>query len=131
MEKSQRISRKITKAENTINEIENLLEFGYYNTAINRIFYACFYSVQALMLSIDLDPKSHKGVRTLFSFHFVKEGKIPVDLEDFYTRIFDERSFADYSDEDEMDKESLEFILSEAKKFIAHNKELLGGENKY
>ncbi len=130
MDKNPRISKKIAKADSTINEIENLLKFGYYNTAVNRIFYACFYSVQALLLSINLEPKSHKGVRTLFSFHFVKQGKIPGDLEDFYTRIFDERSFADYSDEDEMDKESLEFILLEAKKFIAHNKELLGEENK-
>jgi uncharacterized protein (UPF0332 family) len=130
MDRNSRISKKIAKADSTINEITNLLEFGYYNTAVNRIFYACFYSVQALLLSVDLEPKSHKGVRTLFSFHFVKNGKIPKDLEDFYTRIFDERSFADYSDEDEMDKESLHFLLADAKKFIDHNKQLLGEENK-
>jgi uncharacterized protein (UPF0332 family) len=130
MDKTSRISKKIAKADSTISEINNLIQFGYYNTAINRIFYACFYSVQALLLSIDLEPKSHKGVRTLFSLHFVKQNKVPKDLEDFYTRIFDERSFADYSDEDEMDKESLHFLLADAKKFIAHNKQLLGEENK-
>ena len=90
MDKNPRISKKIAKADSTINEIENLLKFGYYTTAVNRIFYACFYSVQALLLSINLEPRSHKGVRILFSFHFVKLGKIPGDLEDFYTRIFDE-----------------------------------------
>lgn len=68
MDKNPRISKKIAKADSTINEIENLLKFGYYTTAVNRIFYACFYSVQALLLSINLEPKSHKGVRTLFSF---------------------------------------------------------------
>jgi len=41
-EKEISIRQKIEKAKSTIDQIHNLLNFGYYDTAINRIYYACF-----------------------------------------------------------------------------------------
>ncbi len=119
-EKHISIAKKLRRARQTIEEVHNHLQFRYFNTAINRIYYASFYAAQALLLSIDLVPKSHKGVRTLFLQHFVKEKKIPPELEKFYTRIFDERQFADYMDTEIFDEEAILYLFEQAKDFIRH-----------
>jgi uncharacterized protein (UPF0332 family) len=124
-DKNISIAIKLRKAKATLNEIGQLLQFAYFNTALNRLYYACFYAVQALLLSKDLAPKSHKGIRTLFSQHFIKEKKFPEELNGFYTRIFDERQFADYMDVEEFDKESIHLLFEKAKIFIAHIEKLL------
>lgn len=119
------IAQKLRRARNTIDEVHNHLQFGYFNTALNRLYYACFYAVQALLLSIDIAPKSHKGTRTMFSRHFIKEKKFPQELDGFYTRIFDERQFADYMDIEEFDDQTIRLLFDNAKKFIAHVENLL------
>jgi uncharacterized protein (UPF0332 family) len=123
--------QKIIKAKATIDEINNLLQFGYFNTAINRIYYACFYAVQALLASIDVFPKTHKGVLNKFSFHFVNEGKVPVQLAKFYPKIFDERLVADYADENELDRSVVEQYYSIATNFIDHINKLLSTNNEF
>ena len=113
-EKDIIIRQKLAKAKKRLSEINNLIQFGYYDTAINRIYYASFYSVQALLLSIDLNPKSHKGVLTLFVLHFVKNGLFPQDLAKFYPRVFNERMIGDYEDVSEADKDWVDVLFSTA-----------------
>ncbi|MEO5945546.1 MAG: HEPN domain-containing protein, partial [Chitinophagaceae bacterium] len=99
-------------------QIQNLILFTYYNTAVNRLYYASFYAVQALLFTIDIKPKTHSGILNMFSLHFVKQGKIPVELSDFYATIYHHRNLADYFDIDEYDKETVEIMYSSAKNFI-------------
>lgn len=106
------IRQKLAKSRARLSEINNLLQFGYYDTAINRIYYASFYSVQALLLSIDIEPKSHKGVLSMFALHFVKTALFPEDLAKFYPRIFNERMIGDYEDVNDIDKEWVESLYS-------------------
>ena len=105
-----RIRQKIAKSRARLSEISNLLQFGYYDTAINRIYYASFYSVQSLLLSIDIEPKSHKGVLSMFALHFVKTGLFPEELAKFYPRIFNERMLGDYEDVNDIDKDWVESL---------------------
>lgn len=104
------IRQKLIKSRARLSEINNLLQFGYYDTAINRIYYASFYSVQALLLSVDVEPKSHKGVLSMFALHFVKSGLFPEDLAKFYPRIFNERIIGDYEDISDVDKAWVESL---------------------
>jgi uncharacterized protein (UPF0332 family) len=47
---------------------------GYWNTAINRMYYACFYAVSALLTKYDIEVNSHNGLRQKFGEHYVKTG---------------------------------------------------------
>jgi len=51
------IKYRISRAKETISEVHSLIELGYYNTAINRIYYACFYAVNALLINKGLSAK--------------------------------------------------------------------------
>ena len=63
---------RINAAKNMLAEIENHIKHGYYNTAMNRMYYACFYAVSALLVHHEIDGiKSHEGVRQMFGKHFI------------------------------------------------------------
>jgi uncharacterized protein (UPF0332 family) len=119
------ISYKIGRAESTLTEISNLIKFGYLHTSINRIYYTCFYSVQALMATIDLYPKSHSGLLRMFSLHFVKEGKVPSKLSDLYISLFHERQLADYAESSLYDQVHVEKPFTGATDFVNHIKMLI------
>lgn len=66
---------------------------------MNRMYYACFYAVSALLLHSEIDGvKTHEGVRQMFGKHFILTGIIPKEWGHFYTIIFNNRSAADYED---------------------------------
>lgn len=55
---------RLNSAKSLLDEIKDHIERGYYNTAMNRMYYACFYAVSGLLLQSEIDGvKSHEGVR--------------------------------------------------------------------
>ena len=44
------IKYRLQKANETISETKILIENKFWNTAINRMYYACFYAVGALLV---------------------------------------------------------------------------------
>ena len=41
---------RMNSAKSLLDEIKDHIERGYYNTAMNRMYYACFYAVSGLLL---------------------------------------------------------------------------------
>jgi uncharacterized protein (UPF0332 family) len=112
------IKYRINRAKETISEVENLIGLGYFNTAVNRIYYACYYSVNALMIKKGLSAKSHEGVRQMFGLHYVKTGLISKELAKYYTDLYDRRQTGDYDDFVEFKKEIVEELQKSAITFI-------------
>ena len=113
------IRYKLTRAEETIEEARVMLQTDHPYGAANRIYYACFYAVTALLLTQNLSSSRHSGVIALFNRHFVKTGLISVDMGKFYSRIFDNRLESDYADWVEMEKEDIQEELARGKEFIS------------
>ena len=63
---------RLNSAKSLLDEIKDHIERGYYNTAMNRMYYACFYAVSGLLLQSEIDGvKSHEGVRQKFQPAFL------------------------------------------------------------
>lgn len=93
------VSYRINSAKSLLVEISDHIEHGYYNTAMNRMYYACFYAVSALLLQSGIDGvKTHEGARQKFGQHFVLTGKFAKEWGRFYSVLFNNRSAADYED---------------------------------
>lgn len=93
------IVHKITTAKNMLSEIRSHIELGYYNTAMNRMYYACFYSAAALLIDADVtDVKRHATVRNLFNQLYIKEGIFDKKWGTFYSDVMDCRAAADYEE---------------------------------
>jgi len=89
---------RLERARESLKEAEILLESGHANTFVNRLYYACFYAVSALLLSKDLSSAKHSGVRSLFHQNFIKPGILAIELGQLYDRLFDNRQKGDYED---------------------------------
>ena len=96
--KDDLVRYRLERARETLEEAELMMISNHLFGAANRLYYACFYAVSALLLKQDMASSKHSGVMALFNRHFVKTGKIPVDCGKFYSRMFDHRSKGDYAD---------------------------------
>ena len=74
MSQEELIKYRVARANETFEEARLLAEAGYWNAAANRLYYACFYLVNALLISRKLSYSSHNGVKTEFNRVFVKSG---------------------------------------------------------
>lgn len=116
--KDDLIKYRISRSKETISEVQELIKLKYYNTAVNRIYYACFYAVNALLLKNDLKAKTHDGVRQMFGLHFVKTGIVSKEMGRIFTRLYTKREAGDYDDFILYDKETVEDLIALAKDFI-------------
>lgn len=71
---------RIERAFESLEEAKILFERGHANTYVNRLYYACFYAVSALLLTKGLSSAKHSGVRSLFHQEFVKPAVINTEL---------------------------------------------------
>lgn len=96
-EREEIIAAKIQDAEEMLRVAEVNFQFEFYNSAVNRLYYACFHIACAALLAIGIeDVRRHEGVRNMFSLHFIKEGRISPEWKSFYATMFSSRSNADY-----------------------------------
>lgn len=101
------ISYRIQRSKETLSEVQTLIEHEFWNTSINRMYYAGFYAVSALLIKEGVETSSHSGVRQKFGELFVKTGLISRDLAKHYSDLFEKRSKGDYNDFFDFDKETV------------------------
>lgn len=118
-QRSEIVVYRIETAKDMLIEIKDHIERGYYNTAMNTMYYACFYAVSALLVHSRIDGiKSHEGVRQMFGKHFILTGVFPKEWGRFYSIVFNCRSAADYEDFKNYDLASTEELFPRVKDFI-------------
>jgi len=103
--KKDLINYRIKRAKETYLDAQILAKEKRWNSAINRLYYAAYYSITALLFSKNLQPTTHVGVKSNFSKHFIKPGTISEDLGKIYSQLFTWRHKGDYADLFDFDEE--------------------------
>ena len=75
---------RLRLTKETIPEVEKHIESDFWNTTINRMYYACFYAAGALLVSRNTETYSHSGTRLQFGQHFIKTELINKKIIQFY-----------------------------------------------
>ena len=96
--KQDYINYRLKTARETLDAARLLAKEGYWNSVINRLYYACFYAVSALIYKYELKARSHSGLKNQFTLHFVKAGLIDKKQARIYLDLFDYRQEGDYVD---------------------------------
>lgn len=86
----------IQRGNDSLKSAEALVELDLILDGLSRAYYAALHHARALLLSIDIIPKSHKGTLTLFSLHFIKTGLIPKDIGVIFSILQKIREDSDY-----------------------------------
>ena len=92
------VNYRISRAKETLDDASILAEREKWNSTINRLYYAAYYAVMALLLDSELKPTTHNGAKSNFSEFFIKTGKIDKEFGKIYSQLFTWRQKGDYDD---------------------------------
>jgi uncharacterized protein (UPF0332 family) len=109
---------RFQRAKDTLAEVETMIAGSFFNAAVNRLYYACYYAVVALLIQNGIEAQTHNGVKQMFSLHFIANGKIEKKYATFYSQLFSSRITGDYDDFVVFDKATVEPLYEQAKGFI-------------
>ena len=97
-ERKALVANKVRRSRETWIEAKGIIENKYWHAAANRMYYACYYMVSALLLKNGQSSHTHGGTIGLFGLHFIKTGIVSSELGKFYSELFELRQTGDYDD---------------------------------
>ena len=96
--KEDLVRYRLERAKETFEDAQILSERHKWNSTINRLYYAAYYAVMALLLNNDLKPSTHNGAKSNFTEYFIKTNIIPKNFGKIYSQLFTWRQKGDYDD---------------------------------
>lgn len=118
-ERETLVSLEIKKAHETFEEIEILANANRWSGAANRLYYAVFHAVSALLIHDGFAISTHKGSHAMFHLHYVKSGIFDIEYGRLYSQLQTMREQSDYNCVYEISSDELRERIEPAKKLIA------------
>jgi len=109
---------RLQRARETLEDARILAKAGRWNPCVNRLYYACFYAVSALLVQEGLSSSKHAGVRSLFNQYFVKTSKVSKEKARIFNDLFERRQEGDYVDFVSFEEAQVRPWIPEAKAFV-------------
>ncbi len=119
------VQYRLQRAREAVDEAELLFQTGHLHTYVNRLYYACFYAVSALLLTRGLSSSKHSHLRALLHKESVRSGVIPVKYGQFFDLLFNNRQKGDYSDLVVFQPEQVKEWLPQTREFVEYVSTLL------
>jgi uncharacterized protein (UPF0332 family) len=94
-QRTELVTYRMDRAWESLEDARVLSNADRWNACVNRLYYACFYAVSALLIQNGLSSAKHSGIRGLFNLHYVKAGKISKELAHIYNELYDNRQESD------------------------------------
>ncbi len=110
---------RIESAKKTFEAAKVLYESGFWNSAVNRLYYALFYAVNALLVLNNIQTKSHSSTKSQFSLNFVKTGKFDIKYGRLLSELFDWRQKGDYENIFDYDDDSVKPLFEPVEEMIS------------
>lgn len=91
------IGLETEKARKTFAEIEILRQAGLWDNIANRMYYAAFHAVSALLISNGHIVGTHQGAVIMLHQHYIKTGILEKKYGTLYSRLQTMREQSDYN----------------------------------
>jgi len=117
-ERTEYVQYRIETAYKTYEAAKVLADNGFWNSAVNRLYYALFYAVNALLVFSEIPTKSHSATKSQFSMHFIKTGRLDKRYGRLLSQLFDWRQKGDYENVFDYDQKVVEPLFSPVKEMI-------------
>lgn len=110
---------RLGQAEASMKEAQVLLEKGMsLRSVMNRLYYAMFYAVLALLQEKQLGTAKHTGAISLFDREFIKTNIFDKELSKTLHRAFELRQKGDYMEQVEVTQSDIDEMLLKATDFV-------------
>lgn len=117
-ERNTIVRYELEKARNTLSEVDVLIRDEFWNGAANRLYYAIFHAVNALLIHDEHQVNTHQGSHALFGLYYIKSGILPAEFGRLYSQLQTMREESDYNCMYDVNPEELRGKLEPAKQLI-------------
>ena len=107
------------KAHEALKAARSEQEAGRFVFAVNRAYYACFYSASAVLIERGEKFSKHSGVRAAVHRCLVKTGELDPSWGRFYDLVFNARQRGDYQELVEFSTEEAEELILQSEQFVS------------
>lgn len=112
------IEYRLEKSRDAMKEAALLADGNFFDSAVTRLYYACFYAVSALLISKSIECNSHAGAKRMFSLHFIRTSLVDQKHITTYSNLMQGRQLCDYEDFIYQNAESYALYRSQAEALI-------------
>ena len=112
------IKYRIEQAKDTIKVVELLIQNDELPTAVNRIYYRIFYSLQALALKFKYETSKHQQLIGWFNKEFILSSKVDRKFGQILRNAYKNRTKGDYDTFVEFEREEVMLMQKEMIHFI-------------
>lgn len=109
---------RLERAEESLQAARLLCENAMLIPAMNRIYYAMFYAVHAVLARDDVAFSKHGQVKGYFNREYIKTRIFPVEAGKLYNMVFEYRQKFDYVDLVTPDATAIDEYLRDATTFV-------------
>jgi len=127
-ERKSVVQFRMEKAKNAFSEISLLVDNALWQTAANRLYYACYYAVTALLIQNGIETKTHKGVINQMGLHFVRADIFSQQEGRLFRNLFELRQDGDYGDWIIISEEDIIPLIEPVRNFINKIEKLIPNE---
>ncbi len=127
--KSELVNYRLQRAYEALEDARILANASRWNLCVNRLYYACFYAVSALLIQNGLSSSKHAGIRSLFNKHYVKTSRVSKEMARIYNDLFERRQESDYLDFIRFEESQVSPWICRAEAFIDQIKTIINPDN--
>lgn len=124
-ERNTVVNLEYEKALQILSQIDALKELKFWDTIANRLYYAVFHAVSALLIHDGHQVKSHKGVVQVFGLNYIVTRVFSLEEGKLYSRLQTLREEGDYNCYIQADAD-IELMIEPARRFIDHIGKYIG-----
>lgn len=109
---------ELEKADKTLAQLQVQIEAGLWELAANRLYYALFHAVSALLVHDKHEVGTHRGAVGKFSLFYVKTGLFSKEEGRLYSQLQSLREDGEYNCYIDIDKEDVEAKIEPTRMLI-------------
>lgn len=117
-ERTTLVTLELKKARETFEEITILTTANKWSGAANRLYYAVFHAINALLIHDGHITNTHKGSHAVFNLNYIKTGILPIEYGRLYNQLQTMREESDYNCVYEVESDELRERIEPAQKLI-------------
>ena len=115
---------RLEKALRALEQAQGVIVLKYWETIANRLYYAAYNAISALLIANGNTAQTHSGVIHLFGQQFIKTGVFPTEMGRLYHKLFTMRQTGDYDDTYGITEEDVLPFVEPTRKLIEQTTEL-------
>jgi len=108
----------IEKAHTFLTDADTNFQNGALSTAASRYYYAVFHAIHSLFVMDGIYAKSHEGLNSMFSLHYIKTKKLDEKFGRFVAIMENLREKADYDVLFDVTQETLDIMKPQTYELI-------------